>query len=285
VHLTIIAKKHFWDLLRYLGVGDEYIHLPSHGLGYFLKFFRHRTLFPDFYILLTNSFRGDLEAKIIGCPKIFGLIRPGRFRPLQTRGWKVPDELSSEKIHQSLVIKKFFESMGLSVSPDTKPLVSNQVSGKKIALICGSENSPEKRWPVKKWRELIDLLLKKYIGYEILLVGTSGDAQITGSIKNSFSGCNSVIDLAGKTSLVECVDILSACSVAIGNDTGGIHMANMAGCPVVVIYGPTNPLRTGPIFDSPIKILKKSECLDVKADINEINVDDVIVATEDIIQL
>jgi hypothetical protein len=109
VHLTIIAKKHFCDLLRYLRVGDEYIHLPSQGLGYFLKFFRYRRLLPDFYILVTNSFRGDLEARIIGCPRIFGLIRPGRFRPLLTQGWRIPNELHSEKIHQLLVIQRFFE--------------------------------------------------------------------------------------------------------------------------------------------------------------------------------
>jgi ADP-heptose:LPS heptosyltransferase len=52
--------------------------------------------------------------------------------------------------------------MGLSVPPDTASMVNNQSMDKKIALICCSENSPQKRWSVKRWSKLVDLLLKKF---------------------------------------------------------------------------------------------------------------------------
>ena len=44
------------------------------------------------------------------------------------------------------------------------------------------------------------------------------------------------------------------------NDTGGMHLANMMGTPVVVVFGPTNPVRTGPIFDAPKHILQPEDC-------------------------
>ncbi|MDR2735614.1 MAG: hypothetical protein LBB20_02110 [Puniceicoccales bacterium] len=284
-YLTIIAKKQFCELLKHLSVGDGYIPLPEKGFWYwyFCKFFHHRKLFPDFYILLTNSFRGDLEARIIGCPGIFGIGHRPRIRPLLTECWEPPSDLNSESVHQRLVIQKFFESMGLNAHVSRAPLVNNRSKTKKIALICGSENFPEKRWPIRKWCELIDELLKNHCDYEILLIGTDGDAQITRSIKDNFSGCSAVTDLAGKTSLIECLELLATCSLAIGNDTGGIHLANMAGCPVLVIYGPTNPLRTGPIFDGQVKILKKSNDPASVVDISRVNVSDVIALVEDII--
>jgi lauroyl/myristoyl acyltransferase/ADP-heptose:LPS heptosyltransferase len=283
VYLTIVAKEQFCELLRHLHVGDDYIHLPKKGLRYFYEIFKYRKLFPDFYILLTNSFRGDLEARIIGCPKTFGMICKGKFRPLLTNGWKVPNFLKSDDIHQEVVIHKFFEAMGLSVPIDTTPLLNNSMKDKKIALICGSENCLEKRWPVRNWCELIYILLEKYCDYEILLIGTDADGQITKSIKSIFFDCSAVTNLAGKTSLVECLEILAVCTVAIGNDTGGIHLANATGCPVVVIYGPTNPQKTGPVFDCQVKFLKKSENLAVRTNMSSVNVSDVIAAVEDII--
>jgi heptosyltransferase-2 len=33
-------------------------------------------------------------------------------------------------------------------------------------------------------------------------------------------------------------------------DTGGMHRANMLGCPLVCMYGAINPLVTGPIYES-----------------------------------
>jgi ADP-heptose:LPS heptosyltransferase len=39
-----------------------------------------------------------------------------------------------------------------------------------------------------------------------------------------------------------------------------MHLANMLGTPVAVVFGPTNPVRTGPIFDAPTHILQPEGC-------------------------
>ena len=44
------------------------------------------------------------------------------------------------------------------------------------------------------------------------------------------------------------------------NDTGGMHLANALGVPLVALFGPTNPLRTGPVFAAPSRILQPPGC-------------------------
>jgi ADP-heptose:LPS heptosyltransferase len=39
-----------------------------------------------------------------------------------------------------------------------------------------------------------------------------------------------------------------------------MHLANMLGTPVVAVFGPTNPVRTGPIFSTPHLILQPDNC-------------------------
>ena len=40
----------------------------------------------------------------------------------------------------------------------------------------------------------------------------------------------------------------------------GVHLANAFGVPVVAIYGPTNPIRTGPLYEAPTVILQPPGC-------------------------
>jgi len=112
---------------------------------------------------------------------------------------------------------------------------------------------------VERWRELIQQILKTLPRATILLFGTARDAEITQAVAESFLPYT-VRNLAGKTNLVEFADSLSACTVVVCNDTGGMHLANLLGVPVVAVYGPTNPVRTGPIFEAPRTILQPTGC-------------------------
>jgi ADP-heptose:LPS heptosyltransferase len=54
-------------------------------------------------------------------------------------------------------------------------------------------------------------------------------------------------DLVGATDLATLAALLERAAVAIGGDTGPIHIAAALGTPVVAIFGPANPGRTGPV--------------------------------------
>jgi len=114
---------------------------------------------------------------------------------------------------------------------------------------------PAKRWPVASWRTLIDA----FPGEKFVLLGTAADAALTAEIARGL-GEDRVSDLAGRTSLTEFASTLAGCRLLVSNDTGGMHLANALGVPVVVLFGPTNPLRTGPVFDAMRTLLLPPGC-------------------------
>lgn len=117
--------------------------------------------------------------------------------------------------------------------------------------------NPGARWRTKRWgstryAELIDELSKKHMA-RIILVGDKDDISIGDDIEHRVN-C-SITNLIGRTTLTELVAILSRCSLLITNDSGPMHIADYMGKPIVAIFGPTDPKRTGPIGKDK-KILK-----------------------------
>jgi len=254
--LTFIAASAFLPLLRDWNVADRLEPLPAKGIGYFLHFWRLRSRFPDVVLLLTNSLRSDIEAWLTRSPQRFGLVRPGRRRPLLTHVYRPAPEVDESSRHQATVWENMFRNFGLEIRPDLSPIRSRpEQSGLKIALIPGSENNPEKRWPINHWRALIKGLPQS----SFVLYGTPRDASITAAIAAGFSS-NKVTDLAGRTDLVTYADHLRKSRLLITNDTGGMHLANALGVPLIALFGPTNPLRTGPIFTAPTRLLQPPSC-------------------------
>ena len=131
----------------------------------------------------------------------------------------------------------------------------------------GSSNSPEKRWLYENWIKLIQRLANFRKDLTFHLYGTDQDKAITQPISNSLKS-DRVFDYAGKTSLLKLAEELASCAVVIGNDTGSMHLANMFGTPVVVLFGPTNSNRTKLFFESCSTMIHSPF-----DDINEIDVD------------
>ncbi len=254
--LTFIAAPAFLPLLRDWALADRLEPLPAHGLGYFRHFWRLRSRYPDVVLLLTNSLRGDIEAWLTRSPQRFGLLRAGRRRPLLTHTYRPTPGLDEATHHQSALWENLFRHFGLETPTDHAPLHPRQErSDSAIALICGSENNPEKRWPVDHWRALIAGLP----GHRFVLYGTRRDAAITAAIVAGFS-TTQVTDLAGRTDLVTYAAHLRQSRLLVTNDTGGMHLANALGVPLIALFGPTNPIRTGPIFAAPVRILQPPAC-------------------------
>jgi lauroyl/myristoyl acyltransferase/ADP-heptose:LPS heptosyltransferase len=253
--ITFVAKAAYLPFLQGLDLADHVRPLPrAKGLGYFAEFWRAREQFVDCYLLFTNSTRGDLEAWCTGAPQRFGLVRAGHPRPLLTHAFKLPAEYDESRNHQLALWTDFLRHFGLAADIPRAPLASARPGARAIGLICGSENTPAKRWPVDAWRALIAALP----GQEFVLFGTPNDRPITAAIAAGNEA--HVTDLAGRTGLPEFADRLRDCRVLVTNDTGGMHLANALGVPVIGLFGPTNPVRTGPVFESGVTILQPPGC-------------------------
>jgi ADP-heptose:LPS heptosyltransferase len=253
--ITLVAAKPFLPLLESWAVADRLSVLPPRGAGYFRHFRALRQEYPDVWLLFTNSLRGDLEARLTMCRQRFGVVRPGKPRPLLTHAWRMPADYDERTHHQLKLWEDFLRHFGLNAVPDRSPVAGSppaiSSATARVGLICGSENMPAKRWPVAHWRALVEALPE----HTFVLFGTARDTAITREIAAGFAP-DRVRDLAGQTDLVGFARELRGCRLLVTNDTGGMHLANALGVPLIGLFGPTNPIRTGPVFDAPVRILQ-----------------------------
>ncbi|HEY0945542.1 MAG TPA: glycosyltransferase family 9 protein [Opitutaceae bacterium] len=262
--LTLIGKPGFAPLVADWDVCDRYEPLPARGRAYFAHFWRLRTRYPDVYLLFTNSLRGDLEAWLTRCRQRFGIVRPDKKRPLLSHAYRVPAEFDERTHHQLELWENFLRHFGLAAPLNRKPAEGAaphiphsavRTPRSPIGLIAGSENTPAKRWPVEHWRTLI----AARPGQSFVLFGTAGDRAITDEIARGFDPIL-VENLAGRTDLPTYIARLRGCRLLVTNDTGGMHLANALGVPLIALFGPTNPVRTGPVFAAPHVILQPPGC-------------------------
>ena len=81
----------------------------------------------------------------------------------------------------------------------------------------------------------------------VYLLGGSNDTRICSDIEKALLG--RVINLAERTSLVEMGSVLKEMDLLISGDSGPVHMAAAVETPALVMFGPTDPDRTGPYGD------------------------------------
>ena len=261
--ITLLARSQFQPLLDQIGVADRVIALPPRRWGYFRQFFRRRHEHPDCYLLFTHSLRGDLEAWCTRCRQRFGLRRAGRPRPLLTHVWRVPADFDAQQPHQLQLWTGFLRHFGLHAPLNDTPLRPPSVpasppAARIVGIIGGSENEPRKRWPVDHWREFIGRLAALHPDLRFRLFGTANDRPVTDAIAGGLAA--PVENLAGATDLPALAARLGECRLLVANDTGGMHLANALGIPVVALFGPTNPLRTAPVFRAPVRVLQPPGC-------------------------
>jgi heptosyltransferase I len=103
---------------------------------------------------------------------------------------------------------------------------------------------PNKRWPADHFFELVRCLSETSTDIRFAILGGAEDQPLSKAIARAAP--ERCLDLAGQTSLPEMVEWLRLCELMVTNDTGPMHVAAALGKPVVAIFGPTEPRRTGP---------------------------------------
>lgn len=114
-----------------------------------------------------------------------------------------------------------------------------------LGLCPGAEYGPAKRWPAENFAEVAKAGLAK--GWEVWLFGSNKDKPETDAVQ--FLTQNRCLDLAGKTTLEEAIDLLSLTAAVVTNDSGLMHVAAALERPVVALYGSSDPKHTPPMSD------------------------------------
>ena len=119
-----------------------------------------------------------------------------------------------------------------------------------------------KRWPIDHFRQLIAELRNRHPRTQILILGGGDDRPFGAAL--SATGTQGLLDLTGQLDLQELVEVMRRVRILVTNDTGPMHIAAALGRPVVGLFGPTEPRRTGP-YGSEHRILRNglpcSPCL------------------------
>ena len=114
----------------------------------------------------------------------------------------------------------------------------------RVVAICpGAEYGPAKRWPPSYFAELARALTRD--GDMVWLIGSAKDASIGEDIVRLSGGA--CVNLCGKTTLDQAVDLLASARLAITNDSGLMHVAAAVGTPLLAIYGSSTPAHTPPM--------------------------------------
>lgn len=125
-----------------------------------------------------------------------------------------------------------------------------------LALCPGAEFGPSKRWPASYFAEVANHKIAQ--GWAVWLFGSVNDQAIADEIQNSTEQL--CINLTGKTTLAEAIDLLSLATVVVSNDSGLMHIAAALQRPLVAIYGSTSPAFTPPLTDEVEIVSQQLSC-------------------------
>jgi heptosyltransferase-1 len=127
---------------------------------------------------------------------------------------------------------------------------------KPYAAIFVGATTPQRQWSQQRWGHLADRLSDE--GITPVFVGASGDQGATVSARGASTKTS--YSVVGRTDILTLASILAGATVAIGSDSGPLHLATAVGTPAVGLYGPTDPARTGPYGKTARTVYVKQHC-------------------------
>ncbi len=115
-----------------------------------------------------------------------------------------------------------------------------------VVLCPGAEYGPAKQWPAQHYAALARLA--HAAGWRVALLGSARERDIAQAIAQAAeaSGDAWLVDLCGRTTMAQAIDLLGVAAGVVSNDSGLMHVAAALGRPTVGLYGSTDPRHTPP---------------------------------------
>jgi heptosyltransferase I len=124
-----------------------------------------------------------------------------------------------------------------AVIPDTRPTL--------VVSACSSHSL--RNWHPRGYAEVCDHAARRWNMRVILCGGPGTIERRMGDDILSYAE-SKPIDQIGRDTLPQMLALLGAATVLLSPDSGPAHMAAMVATPVIGLYAPTNPARSGPYF-------------------------------------
>jgi len=252
--ITVYGRSWLKDLLPYLNLGDASYasEIPA----------------ADTAFLFPNSFRSAWQCKKAGIQEIIGYR--GQWRrllldhPLAHRF--DPSCEHHRLFHLDIAHQMNIQSDSDKVSlqlPDGEReagralMLQNGLNPERVVCLApGAQFGGAKCYPAESYAAITYSLVEA--GWQPLILGMEADYEVGQLILQDLGGA--LWNAAGKTTLAEALQLISACRLMLCNDSGLMHVAAGLDIPTVAPFGATDPVRTSPSGAAVKIIYQPAEC-------------------------
>lgn len=258
-HIAWLMEPPTRELLEYHPELDEVIVWPKAQWKAMWKARQFRQLFRairifsndlkahqfDTAIDMQGLLKSGIWARLSRAPRRIGLGSREGSQYLMTECInKGGDEemIGSEYRHLAEFLGLATRPFPMHVQPDNaaqktaQQIIGTQGLENGFAVFCPFTTRPQKHWFNDAWQALVPKIRDSF-DLPVVLLGGPGDQAAAAEIAQELP----VIDLTGKTSLLQAAALISHSSLLIGVDTGLTHLGTAYERPTVCLFGSTRP--------------------------------------------
>jgi heptosyltransferase-1 len=250
----------------------------------------------DAVIDFQGAVRSALLARWSGAAVVYGSVQPREnaasmfyTRQILTNGTHVVEQalkLAGAVVPFAGISTAMGESqVQFPVDRDAENKIASLTADvKNFVILNPGAGWGAKRWPAERYGQVAKELAKD--GLCSLVNYGPGEEELAAAVEASGEGAARKISC----SVSELIALTRRARLLIGGDTGPTHLAAALQIPVVAIYGPTNPARSGPFGTRSIVLRNASSMTDhtrhrePEQGLLEITVGEVIAATRKLLQ-
>jgi heptosyltransferase-1 len=242
---VLISRRKSW--IKYFRKGE--IYRPLREMRAFLKELRQRPydLVIDFHGLLKSA----LIVLLSGGKRKLGYDSLQELSGLFYNE-KIPEDMNKHAVDRYLDFSRY---LGAKIVGPEFPLPSDNAAQVKVQYIFEKHHLENKKfiainpvaywetklWDNEKFARLADSIKTK-LNVEVVFTGSekSSIEKITTQMPDK------AVNLGGETTLLELAYLYKKALMVITTDSGPMHLAAAVGTPIIALFGPTDPQRTGP---------------------------------------
>jgi heptosyltransferase-1 len=212
----------------------------------------------DTVVDLQGLLRSALLGWISGAPVRIGFANGREGSPwFYTERVSVPSP-TMHAVDRYLLTAKYLGADPGEVKPTDFPLLHDAQAEAQVEVHLTAAGvragttlvamNPSARWDTKLWPSesfaAVGDRLQQDGAARVVLIGGRDEGHVGMQVMRAMR--TAPIDLMGQTTLKELIALLRRARLLITNDSGPMHLAAAVGTPVIALFGPTDPARTGP---------------------------------------
>jgi heptosyltransferase-2 len=273
--ISILIPGHLSDLWKTSPHVDEIISFQKRrGIGSVFEDLRISRLLKkkgfDLGVILPRSFRSAFQMFLAGIPIRIGYQDEGRSLLLTHGILRKGELLRSHRVHYYQELLGLFgridglSSPRLHLMEEDRKWAEEVLKGQGlldgrplIGINPGAAYGLAKCWHPDRFAQLGRRLFQKWKA-SVLIFGRAEEQEMADRILKDLGEAG--FNLTGKTGLLQLAALLERCRLLISNDTGTMHVAAAVGTPVVAIFGPTDPMATGPCGEGHVVVKREVSC-------------------------